>query len=267
MRPTYKAGSRGSDGASAQNSIIHSWYDDNAESFENTDVIELKFVGMPADAQARLNRFKLYAVEQRLTLQGKRVLEFGAGHGRMAMTYPEMASYKGVDYSKNLVDIGNRRLAKAGLSGRASLVHGDILEYSDMPASYDVVCSLGMMCYFEDAALPVGKMASMLRPGGDLFFDFRVDSDLYRPARRLKWAVKPPTGGVTYMLRPKHVRQLLTNLGLTDIQIISREFPVLAGQYARGHSEWPLKLRNLLGDSELARPLATEAWVFARKPA
>lgn len=249
-----------------QNPSIQNWYDDHARSFENADAIELTFIGLSEVSQQRLNGFKLHAVEHYISMKGKNVLEFGAGHGRTALAYPEMASYKGVDYSRNLVDIGNRKLEKAGLSSRAQLVHSDVLSYSDAPDKYDVVCSLGMMCYFEDAALPVRKMVSHLKPGGDLFFDFRVDSWLYRGIRRVKWALSPPTGGYTYMLRAAEVRTLLPKLGLIDIRIVSREFPVLAGQFAKGQ-EWPLSLRNRMAESEVARTFATEAWVFARKPA
>lgn len=51
-----------------------------------------------------------------------------------------------------------------------------------------------------------------------------------------------------------------------DVTFASREFPWLAEHYAKSRSAWPLRLRNGLARSSLARPLATEAWVFARRP-
>lgn len=107
---------------------IHQWYDDHAQEFADADVIELPFVGKSREWQERLNRFKLWAVdhENRVELAGKHVLEFGAGHGRTALAYPDMASYLGVDFSRNLVEIGNQRIARAGLADRAKLVVGDV---------------------------------------------------------------------------------------------------------------------------------------------
>ena len=100
---------------------IHRWYDDHAHEFAEADVIELPFVGKSREFQERLNRFKLWAVDHGgiVDLSGKHVLEFGAGHGRLALTYPDMASYTGVDYSKNLVELGNRRLEAFALGQKA----------------------------------------------------------------------------------------------------------------------------------------------------
>jgi SAM-dependent methyltransferase len=240
------------------------WYNEHASEFVDADVIELDFVGKSSEFQDRLNHFKLWAVDE-LNLSGKHVLEFGAGHGRLALAYPGMASYLGVDYSTNLVEIGNRRLAKAGLAGRASLVKGDVMSFDGLKQRYDVVCSLGMMCYFPDPAPVVAAMERFVKPGGQLFFDFRCGSWIYAPIRLIKWAIRPPTGGVTYAVRPRHVEASLAAVGLKNIRVRLREFPVLPELYASTGKPWPLKLRNALADSVLARPLATAAWVFSTK--
>ena len=152
---------------------IHRWYDDHAHEFAEADVIELPFVGKSREFQERLNRFKLWAVDHGgiVDLSGKHVLEFGAGHGRLALTYPDMASYTGVDYSKNLVEIGNRRLERAGLTGRARLMRGDALTFDDQ-RQYDIVCSLGMMCYFADPVPVVTAMSRLVKPGGSVLLRF-----------------------------------------------------------------------------------------------
>ena len=65
---------------------MHLWYDEHANEFTDADAIEARFVRMPRRAQERLNRFKLWAVDHGdLNLSGKHVLEFGAGHGRLAL--------------------------------------------------------------------------------------------------------------------------------------------------------------------------------------
>ena len=247
---------------------IHSWYDDHAHEFTEADVIEHGFVGKSPQFQERLNRFKLWAVVRNdlVSLVGKHVLEFGAGHGRLAIAYPGMASYTGVDYSKNLVDIGNERLQKAGLSDRARIEHGDVTSFDGPKRHFDVVCSLGMLCYFPDAAPIVTRMELFVKPGGVLFFDFRVASVFYTAIRRVKWAFHPPTGGTTFAEHVSRIEELLTNLGLTNIRVRIREFPFLGEHYARSGSTWPLNLRNALSQSRLLRPFATAVWVFADKP-
>ncbi|MGH8659767.1 MAG: class I SAM-dependent methyltransferase [Gammaproteobacteria bacterium] len=248
---------------------VHAWYDDNAERFADAAAIEIPFVGLSADAQERMNRFKLFAIDHgiHVALQGKNVLEFGAGHGRLALAYPSMASYLGVDYSANLVALGTQRLARAGLSDRARLVHGDVLSFAETMAAFDVVCSLGMLTYFPDPEPALRKMSEYLKPGGILFADFRCTSWLYGALRRLKWAIKKPTGGVSYLCHPTAIEAMLARIGLTEIQVVSREFPLLAGLHARQGWDWPLALRNAIADSRGLRMFATDAWVFATKRA
>ena len=247
---------------------IHRWYDDHAHEFAEADVIELPFVGKSREFQERLNRFKLWAIDHGgiVDLSGKHVLEHGGGHGRLALAYPGMASYTGVDYSKNLVELGNRRLERAGLADRAKLVRGDVLTFDD-GRQYDVVCSLGMMCYFADAVPVVTAMARAVKPGGSLFFDFRNDSWVYSLLRRIKWFLNPPTGGTTYVAHRRVLEETLGRLGFTDVRFVAREFPLLAEHHASSGAKWPLELRNALATSKLARPFATEAWVFAKRPA
>lgn len=245
---------------------MHLWYDEHAHEFADAAVIESLFVRMPRDAQERLNRFKLWALDHSdVKLNGKHVLEFGAGHGRLAFAYPGLGSYLGVDSSQNLVALGNRRLQHAGIANRAQLVHGEVMSFAEH-RQFDVVCSLGMMCYFADPAPVIEVMARFVKPGGWLFFDFRNDSWLYSGARRIKWLLHPPTGGVAYVARPRSIDQALRRLGFQDVSFTSREFPWLAEHYAKSGSAWPLQLRNAFARSSLARPLATEAWVFARRP-
>ncbi len=246
---------------------VHDWYDANDERFAHAAAIEVPFIGLSADAQERMNRFKLFAIDNGVALEGKNVLEFGAGHGRLALAYPSMASYLGVDYSANLVALGTQRLARAGLSDRARLVHGDVLSFGRTTAAFDVVCSLGMLTYFTDPKPVLRKMSAYLKPGGILFTDFRCTSWLYGAIRRLKWAIKKPTGGVSYLGHPAAIEALYAKVGLTDIQVVSREFPLLAGLYAHQGCGWPRALRNAIADSRGLRMFATEAWIFATKRA
>lgn len=246
-----------------QDASIHTWYEGNAARFVDADCIEEAFIGLEPAAQQRLNDFKLRAVIKRVDLRDKDVLEFGAGHGRLAMTFPQVASYTGVDYSPRLVAIGNSRLAARG-TAHAHLEVGDVLTYQ-APRQYDVVCSLGMMAYFPDPEPVIRQMLRFLKPGGTLFFDFRCETVLYAAIRRAKWLLNPPTGGKTYMVWPGAIRRLVESCGAIDATVVSREFPALAGLHATRGWQWPLRLRDGIAGSQLLRQFATEAWVFARK--
>src|SRR6478752_5471212 len=130
-------------------SSAHAWYEENAAKFVDTAVIELPFIGMDSEGQARLNQFKLAALgdAELVDFTGKHVLDFGAGHARLALAFPEMASYLGVDFSANLVALGEARLKAERLDGRARLVHADCNTWRGPKEHFDVVCSLGMFCY------------------------------------------------------------------------------------------------------------------------
>ena len=247
-----------------QDASIQTWYDENATRFEEADCIEEAFVDLDAEAQQRLNDFKLRAVAEHVGLDGQDVLEFGAGHGRLALAFPEMARYTGVDYSPRLVDIGNRRLAARSLR-HAHLEVGDVLAFQTH-RQYDVVCSLGMLAYFPDPRPVISQMFRFVKPGGTVFFDFRCETLPYGAIRRLKWMLNPPTGGRTYLVWPQTIRDCLESLGAKDVRIVSREFPALAELHSRRDWQWPLSLRDRIAESELLRQFATEAWVFARKP-
>jgi len=246
----------------------HAWYEENATAFTDAEAIEQPFIGLDAQSQERLNRFKLWAVDQAAAIDftGKKVLDLGAGHARLALAYPKMASYLGVDYSENLIAIGRRRISAAGLDGRARLEHSDCSTWRGAKESFDVVCSLGMFCYLSEPETMVKSMAYHLRPGGSLFFDFRSSSPLLDPIRKLRWKLHPPTGGMAYIWSPARTVAMLRDAGLDDVRVVMREYPLLGPWYARRKWDWPLTLRNSIAERSLFNMFATEAWAFAKKP-
>jgi SAM-dependent methyltransferase len=253
--------------ANLEKNSAHAWYEKNAASFANAAVIELHFIGRDARHQERLNRFKLWAIDQVASIDfgGKRVLDYGAGHGRLAFAYPTVASYLGVDYSANLVALGQKRFHDARFGDRAQLVCGDVNTWQGPREHFDIVCSLGMFCYLPDPGAILKAMAAHVRPGGVLFMDFRSSSPLWDAVRHVKWKLHPPTGGETRAWKGVETERLMLEAGLVDCRIVMREYPLLAQLYARGW-EWPLKLRNAMAERPAFNIFGTEAWAFARKP-
>jgi 2-polyprenyl-3-methyl-5-hydroxy-6-metoxy-1,4-benzoquinol methylase len=255
-------------GEGARAEEIRRWYNENAERFRDAATIEQAFIGMTPDAQYRLNRFKLWHLEHGLvSLDGKRVLEFGCGHGRLAIEMKGYASYHGVDISEELVRIGRERIARAGLADRATLGAGNCLEFEAPAEHYDVVCSLGMFGNVDDAEQLLRKMVYHLKPGGVLFIDGHVNSRVYAPLRWLKWRLRPPSGGVARLFGRDEVTTLLERAGLTNVRVVMREFPLLGTLHAQRGWQWPLELRNAMASSPVFGALATDFVAVAERPA
>jgi len=247
---------------------VKAWYENHAQRFEDLAAVDGMFVGLSPIEQQRLNRFKLWVIEHGgiITLADKHILEFGAGHGRLAIEFPQFASYTGVDFSRKLVELGQRRLARAGLADRAQLIIADCLEYDGPAEAFDVVCSLGLFSFVNDPERVLQKMVYHLKEGGALFIDFRYSSPLYDPIRHLKWRLKPPGGAVATAYKGAAVRRMLQAAGLTKIRIVVREYPLLGDWYARKGWDWLLAARNRLAANPIFDVFGTDAFAFGFKP-
>ncbi len=226
---------------------------------------------MGAEAQRRLNRFKLFFLEPDgdVSLAGKSILEFGCGHARLAIETRNLGwrSYDGIDFCAELVDIGRRRLADAGLAERARLVCCECLDYDGPQKRFDVVCSLGMFEFVEDPEPPVRKMVSHLAPGGTLFLDVHHDSWLLRPLRSARWKRAEGQGGVPKRaFRADEMCKLLTDAGLVDVRILMVEYPWLGELYARTGLEPIRALRDRLARWRTFDAFATDFVAIANAP-
>lgn len=254
--------------ARAEGGVGKAWYEDHASEFMDAAAVEVAFVGMPPTQQARLNAFKLWALEQgrHVPLAGAHVLEFGGGHGRFALHFREIARYVGVDFSESLIRIGRERFARAGIADKAELVLSDALSYQGPAAAFDVVGSLGVMPHFADSGPLVAKMAYHLKPGGTLMVDYHYRSALYEAPRVIKHRLAASTGDVAHRQSKRGWRDSLRAAGLVEPRFVMREYPLLGDLYARRGWDWPLSLRNALARHASFDIFATDGFLFARKP-
>lgn len=248
----------------------HDLYDREWQRFRDADAIEFRFVDRPPDAQNRLNRFALWALEQPdlVRLDGMDVLEFGAGHGRLPMVFPSVGSYVGVERSENLVRLGRRRMDRAGLSDRVRLVADDCMSYDGPEAAFDVVCSLGMFAYVPDAEAVLRKMVYHLKPGGRLFIDAIHSSPVYDWIHLLRvWTgLGKKKGGRRLLFSRGELRDLFHRVGLTDVRVLMREYPLLGNLYADRKQEWALDVRNRLARTAWLDVFGTVCFAFGTKP-
>jgi SAM-dependent methyltransferase len=249
---------------------LRKWYANNAADFEYATAIQSNkvFTKLTPEEQYRLNEFKLWFLEhgEVVSLQGKRILEFGCGHGRMAIETCGYDSYLGVDFCDELVCIGQKRIAQAGLSDRARLVTSECLAFEGPKEAFDIVCSLGMFEFVEYPEATLHHMCAHLKPGGVLFIDGHHSSPLYDLVRRWRWRRTLERGGI-----PKRgftVAQLFSlfeSVGLTDVQIWMKEYPFLGMLYARQGWRSVLELRNEMAKRPWLNVFATGFVAIGKK--
>jgi ubiquinone/menaquinone biosynthesis C-methylase UbiE len=240
-----------------------------ARRYRDLVACDYDFVGLSSEAQQRLNRFKLGALLEGhfVEWEGRDVLEFGAGHGRFAVEFKGYRSYLGIESSAPLVKIGEERLSRLGLQGRARLMAGDCLEFSGPEGAFDLVCSLGMFQHFERPEGVVRKMALHAKPGGVVLADFKHATPIYTPLRKLSYAVRqPPAGKGKHAISTRAMREAMLNAGLTDITFVMREYPLLGNWYAVRGWDWALAAREALARRPWLNWVGFLGFVAARKP-
>jgi ubiquinone/menaquinone biosynthesis C-methylase UbiE len=103
--------------------------------------------------------------------KGKRVLDVGSGNGYVLSRYAaEGASVDGVDITPKAIELCQRRFAHAGLSGSFQVARAEELPFAD--ATFDCVCSMGVLHHVSDTELAVAEIHRVLKPGGRLIVMF-----------------------------------------------------------------------------------------------
>jgi len=145
------------------------------------------------------------ALVQRLGIRkGMQVLDLGCGDGTTALPVAKLgADVLGVDIARNLVDAGNRRAQKHGLTN-LKFQEGDASNLEHVPdQSFDLVVSIfGAM--FAPKPFDVAKeLVRVTRPGGHIVMGNWIPNDPTLVAQILKissnYTPPPPEGFVSPM--------------------------------------------------------------------
>src|SRR4029453_5943264 len=134
--------------------------------------------------------------------KGLKVLDLGCGDGTTALPAEKLgADVLGVDIARNLVEAGNRRAAKEGLTN-LKFQEGDASNLEQLPdKSFDLVVSVfGAM--FAPKPFDVAKeMVRVTRPGGRIVMGNWIPNDPTLVAQILKissnYTPPPPEGFVS----------------------------------------------------------------------
>ncbi|AXY41481.1 bifunctional 2-polyprenyl-6-hydroxyphenol methylase/3-demethylubiquinol 3-O-methyltransferase UbiG [Halomonas sp. JS92-SW72] len=139
-----------------------------------------------------INPLRLDFIDARAGLAGKRVVDVGCGGGILA----EAMAHRGARVTG--IDLGEAPLAVARLHAEESGVEVDYRRISvealaeEMPGEFDVVTCLEMLEHVPDPASVVRACATLVKPGGQLFF-----STLNRNPKAYALAIL----GAEYLLR------------------------------------------------------------------
>lgn len=102
---------------------------------------------------------------------GSRVLDVGCGLGGSAFVMADEFDLQvdGIDLSKNMLEIANRKLEACGLAEQVNLEWGDCLEL-DCDNRYDAIYSRDVFLHIHDKQRLFSVLLRALRPGGQLLF-------------------------------------------------------------------------------------------------
>jgi SAM-dependent methyltransferase len=120
--------------------------------------------------------------------RGKRVLDVGCGNGYVLAQYARYgAEVFGIDLTETAVELSRRRFELGGLKGKFSLTDGDSIPYPD--ASFDIVCSMGVLHHIADPRPMIREIMRVLRPGGQiilmLYYRYSYKRLVVLPLKRL----------------------------------------------------------------------------------
>lgn len=137
--------------------------------------------------------------------KGMKVLDLGCGDGTTAIPEAKRgADVTGVDIASNLVEAGNKRAQKEGLSN-VKFQEGDATDLKDLPdKNFDLVVSIFGAMFAPKPDAVAKEMVRVTKPGGKIVMGNWIPGDPTLVAQILKtssaYTPPPPEGFVSPML-------------------------------------------------------------------
>ena len=127
-----------------------------------------------SDLRAGRGRLNAIEEEELPPVKGKRVLHLQCHVGRDSLTLAQRgAEVVGLDFSAPAIEAARRLANELGLAVRASFVHADLYDAVKVippPHGFDLVfVTWGAICWLPDISRWTQIVATMLRPGGELY--------------------------------------------------------------------------------------------------
>ncbi len=139
-----------------------------------------------------INPLRLEWINARVPLAGKTVVDIGCGGGILAESMARKgAQVTGIDLSEKALKVADLHSLESGIQVRYELVAAEALAVRE-PAQFDVVTCMEMLEHVPDPASIVQACATLVKPGGQVFF-----STLNRNPKAYLFAIL----GAEYLLR------------------------------------------------------------------
>ena len=193
----------------------------------------------------QINPLRLEWIDELAGLRGKQVLDVGCGGGILAEAMAQRASHvTGIDLATRPLGVARLHALESGVE---NLLYREIATEAladERPGSFDVVTCMEMLEHVPDPAAVVAACATLVRPGGWVFF-----STINRSPKSFLFAIL----GAEYVLRllPRGTHEYARFIRPSELARWCRDGD-LALQASRGLEYNPLTQRYWLsGDTSV----------------
>ena len=139
-----------------------------------------------------INPLRLEWINARAPLAGRRVIDIGCGGGILAESMAKKgAQVSGIDLSEKALKVADLHSLESGVQVRYELIAAEAMAEREA-GQYDIVTCMEMLEHVPDPAAIVRACATLVKPGGQVFF-----STLNRNPKAYLFAVL----GAEYLLR------------------------------------------------------------------
>ena len=139
-----------------------------------------------------INPLRLEWINARAPLAGRRVIDIGCGGGILAESMAKKgAQVTGIDLSEKALKVADLHSLESGAQVRYELIAAEAMAEREA-GQYDIVTCMEMLEHVPDPAAIVRACATLVKPGGQVFF-----STLNRNPKAYLFAVL----GAEYLLR------------------------------------------------------------------
>lgn len=186
-----------------------------------------------------INPLRLDWVAERVALAGARVVDVGCGGGILAESMARRgAQVTGIDLSPKPLKVARLHAMEAGVSLDYREVAAEDLA-AEQPGAFDAVTCMEMLEHVPDPASVVRACATLVRPGGHVFFSTlnrNLKSWLFAivGAEYLLKMLPPGTHDHDRFIRPSELARMIREAGLEVLAFKGMAYNPVTRRYTLG---------------------------------